>query len=254
MRIRFRGTVQKDELFSNEDAFYPSELGTVKRVALSDGASESYASQKLARLIVMGFVIVSGETDFCNNPTLWLKKLYELYDKECGGHLMSWSQQGAFERGSFATLLGLRFCEVAEAVNIFGVGDTCAVLLEDDEFRDSVPYKNSADFQQRPELISTIPNHNNFLCSGEFLKTHAWWWHKTRKTIILCMTDALAAWALRRNEKDTPVWKELCNISDQATFETLVKEARNAGEMRIDDSTLLVITFDDEKSDGVSIP
>jgi len=254
MRIRFSGTVPKDEPSTNEDAFFPHEPGTTERVALSDGASESYASRKLATLLVKNFVDPLGDTDFCIDPFLWVDNIRQAYNKACGEfRQMSWSQQGAFERGSFATLLAFK-SDSRRGVRIFWVGDSCVVLLDDGKFRYSVPYDTSAEFQQRPELISTIPRHNDFLRSNEFLKTYSRWCPITRKTIILCMTDALAEWALRRKEKKRPVWETLCRISDQAALEALVEGERKAREMRVDDSTLLVIDFTDEKSDGISDP
>jgi hypothetical protein len=257
MRIRFHDTIKKDEQYPNEDAydFWPRELDFVKRVALSDGASQSYASRKLANLLVEHFVTFSGNINLRDNLDLWLEGVLQAYNDACGDPRdWNWRQLALFERGSFASLLGLVFEKKGERqlVKIWGVGDTCAILLNNGKFCAAWPYKSSDQFQQRPRLISTIPSHNAFLRSRDFLPLHFIQLPITTKTIILCMTDALAAWALRCAEEKAPEWERLCNLSKPEEFEALVKDARENGQMRVDDTTLLVIDFESGANENVS--
>jgi hypothetical protein len=56
----------------------------------------------------------------------WLARAITAYNAAFDRTAMPWSAQGAFDRGSFATLLGLRFD--AAGVSVLGIGDSLAVL------------------------------------------------------------------------------------------------------------------------------
>jgi hypothetical protein len=58
------------------------------------------------------------------------------------------------------------------------------------------------------------------------------------------MTDALGEWALRMGEEDGPSWTILLGIETQAELEALVAEERGARNMRVDDVTLVKLTFE----------
>ena len=55
------------------------------------------------------------------------------------------------------------------------------------------------------------------------------------------MTDAIAEWFLRRVKEDPCAGEVLLGISDISDLETLVVQERDAGRMRVDDSTLLIL-------------
>jgi hypothetical protein len=59
------------------------------------------------------------------------------------------------------------------------------------------------------------------------------------------MTDAMGEWALRHDECGRPVWSELLAVDDQPGLDALVAEARQSRDMRVDDVTLVRLSFDD---------
>lgn len=240
MRVLFQGQIPKDPACPefNEDAIqFATDLG---RAALSDGASESYDSRTWANLLVERFVC---------DPALnqdWLANTISDYHACFDVANLSWSKQAAFERGSFATLLGVESFPDLLAVDILSVGDSLAVLLDGDECVDSYPYTRPEDFKQKPELFCTKMSHNSFFSNPLFFSQHlkTWRLQERKKPILLCMTDALGEWALRNDIEGTPKWQALSSITQISQLESIVIPEREGRRMRVDDVTLIVITFD----------
>jgi hypothetical protein len=240
MRVLFAGQVAKDPCYpeANEDSIECSPENS--RFALSDGASESFDSKSWARMLVRQFVL---------KPELnkeWLAELIAEYASQFDRETMTWSKQAAFERGSFATLLGVEVFPDQGTVDILSIGDSLAVLLEGTEFIDSYPYSRAEEFQQRPQLFCTDPIHNSFLSSSDFYSSHfkQWTLSERQSPTVLCMTDALAEWALRNAEKGEPSWEMLKSINDISQLEELVLTEREKKNMRVDDVSLVIVDFD----------
>lgn len=239
MKVLFAGQVPKDPSFpdANEDAFVlATDAG---RIAVSDGASESFDSKTWAHLLTARFV---------QHPELsasWLADAVADYLVQFDLAQMSWSKQAAFDRGSFATLLGIEQCIEHGTVDVLGVGDSLAVLLDGGDFVDSFPYLRAEEFQQRPELFCTKTALNTFFSSPDFFSRHHKTWCITDRTapVVLCMTDALGEWALRHAQHGRPVWQLLAGIEDVSDLEALVRQERLTRSMRIDDMTLVRLSF-----------
>lgn len=239
MRTFFRGQVPKDLNYpeATEDAF--GIATDAARIAISDGASESFDSKTWAQLLVDTYI---------NSPQLkpdWLAEVIKQYNVRLDYSSLSWSKQAAFERGSFATLLGIEECATHSSVDILSVGDSLAVLLSGTNIIDSFPYHNPQQFQQRPVLFCTTPLLNSFFGNSNFFSKH----HKTwdlkdlYKPTLLCMTDALGEWALRMAMENTPQWGELLSIREKAQLEALVLREREKKCMRVDDVTLISVAL-----------
>lgn len=226
MRVLHRWTVGKQvaEPHLNEDA---TACANVKGIyAVSDGASESFASRRWARILVARYV---------RQPIIdesWLAHAIASYWATFDRAAMSWSAQAAFDRGSFATLLGLRFD--TSGVSILGIGDSLAVLDDGAEIRATFPYTEPEQFRANPLLLSTIHDRNSAILAGEFT-TH---WCLDRSSKLFCMTDAMGAWLLSDRPERTA---RLRALQTRAEFVALVENARADGTMRRDDTTLLVI-------------
>lgn len=226
MRVLHRWTVGKQvaEPHLNEDA---TACANVKGVyAVSDGASESFASRRWARILVARYV---------RRPVIdeaWLAHAIGAYHAGFDRAAMSWSAQAAFDRGSFATLLGLRLGP--DGVSILGIGDSLAVLDDGAEIRATFPYSEPEQFRANPLLLSTIHDRNAAILGADFT-TH---WRLDGNSKLLCMTDAIGAWLLTdRPER----MARLRALQTRAEFVALVEDARGDGTMRRDDTTLLVI-------------
>lgn len=240
MRILFCGQVPKDpnRPDETEDAFAISiETG---RLAVSDGASESFDSRTWAHLLVHAFTL---------DPRLrpeWLSTVVSEYNAQFDISALSWSKQAAFERGNFATLLGVEAIASNSSVELTSVGDSLAVLLAGGEMIDSFPYIDPQQFQQRPELLCTKTALNDFIMEPDFPSSHQKTWRlsELQHTTLLCMTDALGEWALKNVYEGTPQWEALLSITEIAQLEAIVLREREGKRMRTDDVTLIAVALD----------
>ncbi|KAA1053166.1 hypothetical protein [Azospirillum argentinense] len=201
--------------------------------AMSDGASESYAPALWARLVTKRF-LTNQRVD-----AAWLRTACGLFASHFDRESMSWSAQAAYDRGSFATLLGLRFTGAGRRAEVLAIGDSLAVLVDGEAVIDSFPYAEADEFRQNPLLISTLMERNadvqNQLLSGSAHR--CWDLSSLPKPRILCMTDALGAWLLEDRRERLPI---LLSLRTKLQFRSLVDAERAAGRMRRDDTTLLV--------------
>lgn len=226
MRVLQRWTMGKQaaEPHLNEDA---TACANAKGIyAVSDGASESFASRRWARILVALYV---------RRPVIdeaWLGRAIGSYQSAFDRAAMSWSAQAAFDRGSFATLLGLRFGP--DGVSVLGIGDSLAVLDDGAEIRATFPYSEPEQFRANPLLLSTIHDRNAAILDTDST-TH---WRLDGTSKLFCMTDAIGAWLL----SDRPErMARLRALQTRGEFAALVEDARADGTMRRDDTTLLVI-------------
>ena len=210
----------------NEDF---SAYRTAKGIfAVSDGASESFASRRWARVLVARYV---------RRPLIderWLDQAIADYTNCFHRAAMSWSAQASFDRGSFATLLGLSFDTFG--VSVLGIGDSLAVLDDGTGMLATFPYSEPEQFRANPLLLSTIRERNAAIHAANF--STRWELDKIESPKLFCMTDALGAWLLSdRAERMI----RLRGLVSRREFVAMVEEARADGTMRRDDTTLLVI-------------
>ena len=224
-------SVEKVDGYRNEDARAISPRRGVS--ALSDGASVSFDSATWATILVRRYA---------RNPRFdraWLSgaiaEFSKLYDRES----LPWMQQASFDRGSFASLLGVSHVGRG-IVHVMAIGDSIAILCDGDRILSSFPYSSPDQFDERPQLLSTNPIENAFLddCHlDEFSVT--WNLQEYERPALLCMTDALGHWVLaHRDQKASPV-TILRQARSLAAFRRFVSVERAAGRMRRDDTTLL---------------
>lgn len=237
MRVLFSGQVPKDPLYpeANEDSY--EFLISAGRIALSDGASESFDSRTWARIVTSQFV---------DDPAInasWLGECIRRYADQFDVHSLSWSKQASFNRGSYATLLGVEIFPEKQTMDVIAVGDSICAVLENEMLMTTFPYDQHEQFQQRPEIFSTISSHNAFVSESNFYSKHFRTFpvRSNLRTALLCMTDALGEWALRGQAEGEPQWSRLLSITDTSELEELVTSERAARRMRIDDVTLLHI-------------
>ena len=240
MKIIFSGQVPKDLDYpdSNEDALLVTDDSA--KIAISDGASESFDSQSWAKLVVQAF-LESSDID-----QKWIDEVCREYESLFDPASLSWSKAAAYQRGSFATLLGLEFNKDTETVDFTCVGDSQVVLLSNGQFVDSYPYTESEQFQQRPELLCSNLAHNQFILEQDYQLKHCKSWNLADfdQPALLCMTDALAEWALRMENQGHSKWEKLLSISDVSALESLVLNERREKRMHIDDVTLISLLLD----------
>lgn len=196
--------------------------------AICDGATECFAPVRWAKILARTF---AGRPDVNDE---WLASAIALYERPFNRSEMNWVEQGAYDRGSFSTLLGLRSEETG--VSLVGIGDSLAVLVGGNAIRATFPYCDPAEFDQRPLLLSTIPSANEPVLAA--IPSARWDLSTLEAPRIYCMTDRLGQWLLsdpgRRMAK-------LVALHSPQDFIDLVDHERESGALTRDDTTLLVL-------------
>lgn len=213
----------------NEDAFAEGDTC----FALADGASESYDSKSWARLLTEAYMLNQ------NVDVPWVAERVLTYANASDFESMTWSRQAAYERGSFATLLGLKGGANGRDVDVLAIGDSLAVHVRDGLMLASFPFQQAGQFDARPQLLSTLAVANDFVREFDFFPSNSITWSVQPGDQILLVTDAVGHWLLSHVQ----ALSELNTISDQDEFERLVVERRLDKTMRLDDSTFLRIVI-----------
>lgn len=247
MKREFAGTCPKEpqEPESNEDQSAFSEDGV--RFALCDGASESYNSRLWAKVLA---------EKFAANPAFGPEWLAEVLRDYIAGHdfeAMTWSQQAGFDRGSFATLLGIEFDSHHRTVDALAIGDCVAVLVDADRFIEAWPFADPERFKENPTLLATKSEHNAFVSELGFwnLSVKTFNLDKCESPRLVCMTDALAEWTLRGVRDGESTLSRLLSLNTEAELVELVLAERTAKRMRVDDSTLIIVSFPNPSNSDV---
>jgi hypothetical protein len=233
MRLLHRWTVGKQlaEPHFNEDAAACSQLKGI--YAVSDGASESFDSRRWSRLLVARYI---------RNPQIdgrWLARAIILYNRAFDRNALSWSAQAAFDRGSFATLLGIRLNSDLHGVSILSIGDSLAVLDNGHGISATFPYAEPEQFRQNPLLLSTVHALNQSILQVPIATFSAQWnIAGMARPKLFCMTDAIGAWLLSARDERM---QQLRELQSRTEFIKMVEGARTEGTMRRDDTTLLII-------------
>jgi hypothetical protein len=250
-KTRFAGTVPKDRAFSdsNEDKLRTCDVSHV--YALSDGASESFNSALWAEILV--------DRSLKDLPRphrgylRWLRTAMGEYEERSKREGMSWSQEAAFARGSFASLLVVQLTNAGFVIT--AIGDTVALLVEGGAILRSFPYTEADQFRDRPHLVSTLMSRHTTPFFREALRSlvsahrqdslsrcrMTWPYPESEGAQLLCVTDALGEWLLRKDELAQIRLAHLLAVASQEEFLWLVEDARENDGLRQDDTTLLVL-------------
>jgi hypothetical protein len=226
-------TVPKAEGLPNEDRYQSSYRKGLH--ALSDGASVSFDPASWAQILVRRYA---------QNPEVtreWVKEAIaefgRLYDRDS----LPWMKQASFDRGTFASLLGVRMLDEGRRIQILSIGDTLAVLCDGDAISSTFPYTEPTQFDQRPQLLCTNTAENRFMDTTDFDydRTADWTFCNLQRPALLCMTDALGHWLLSQRSRDPSPIAVLRGIRTPRAFQKFVLQEREAGRLRRDDTTLM---------------
>lgn len=235
VRVHRKFSISKADGVPNEDSVRHSDRMGV--YAVSDGASISYDSLSWSSILATRYVkepVITKE---------WLQACAADFNRLHDRDTLPWMKQAAFDRGSFASLLGVRHDIGRNVLQIDAVGDSLAVLCNGTQVVSTFPYGLAEQFNQSPLLLSSNPFANPFLTDkglGEELSL-SWDLSGLTNPILLCMTDALGHWLLSRASEMQSAVTTLLDIRKKRQFSRFVIEERKAHRLRRDDTTLLAL-------------
>jgi hypothetical protein len=227
-------SIPKCEDNRNEDGFYRSAKGVY---ALSDGASVSFDSASWARILVR---------HYARNPEFtreWLSAAIAEYRKLYDRDTLPWMQQASFDKGSFASLLGVRIVDEGRLIQILSIGDSLAVLCDGDSIKATFPFSAASAFTRSPQLLCSNPAGNAFLDGVDlsYDLVADWSFCGLERPALLCMTDALGHWLLSQRDRNSSPISVLRKVQTPKAFARFVQEERAAGRMKRDDTTLIAL-------------
>jgi len=194
--------------------------------AVADGATESAFSGRWARILVR--VLARRRA---TDPSAFRRGIEDgrrewrraVARRATDG---PWYVRAKAEEGAFAAVLSLSV-HADGTWRALSVGDCCFLRLHGGHVRRSWPFADPDEFTNRPSLVASRSSH-----PVPTARTTSGTW--TDEDTLLLATDAAAAWILGTQETPVERWKS-------ETFRSIVRTARNAGALRNDDVTLLVL-------------
>lgn len=235
--------------------------GAKLRIAVSDGATESFLAGRWARHLVGA----------CADPSVTIEHIIESAIESwpsdvaryrearvAQGRPIQWYEEPGLNRAACATLLVVDFtADNDEAASgtfaAAAIGDSCLFhvrehaeppteatrpgpILPMDVLEASFPLQRSVDFDSQPDLVesATTPHRPT---PDILARTGAW----RPGDRIYIATDAMSKWLLTQVESDRAPWGVLRDLGtpEVAPFSVWVEELRERTELRNDDVTLI---------------
>ena len=218
-------TFPKDPNFpsSNEDTFVIAP----DRVAVFDGATESFAAARWAR---------ECARHWCTGADDWLARARTAYGESIDSGPASWAQEQARQRGSFTTMAALEIRADGPYATI--VGDSCVLVAHGDRIVASVPFSSAAQFTSTPTLLASddVVNEPSPATSTPLLLRP--------DQLVVLATDAVACWLLDDDQdaRSTRL-RRLLDVRDPEGWSALVTAERATRAMKVDDATCIVVAF-----------
>ena len=214
---------------SNEDA--SAWVAQDSRAAVFDGATESFAARRWARLLAKTWS--EDSSDFLDNAFLG-------YDNHEPGAQRDWMHSAAAERGSFSTIAAVQAVSGGFVGTI--VGDSCILLVQGSRIAQSFPYTTSEEFNSAPDALATAPEARDNTRTAVRVGTWNIPCEPGSVTQIVLATDGVAAWLLTAD--DAARVERLAraqSITAQSQWDELVVSERASGNMHVDDSTIMIL-------------
>ncbi|GBD35718.1 hypothetical protein HRbin36_00832 [bacterium HR36] len=207
-------------------------------LAISDGASDSFAPAQWARLLTRQ--AVQDRIVDCPRERLlrWLRDLGEHWRASLDLNNLPWYAIEKAERGAHATLLVLDLAPNSQGgtatwlYKVLAIGDSCLFHFRNQRLQAMFPQIKAEDFGASPHLVASNHDYNKrhltqqaiIRGQGDFEPGDELW----------LMTDALAAWVSQACAACTRMPN--IRMRDIVTF---FDQLRKGNRMRNDDVTLL---------------
>lgn len=217
------------------------QFDTLIKFAISDGATESSFSKEWSDLLVSGY----NDKLFAKEhlPTT-IKNISETWLSIVSRIDLPWYAQQKVETGAFATFLGLTINREKNIYKAVAIGDCTLFQIRDNELIYSFPILTFEQFGNTPQLISSNSKYQKNL---EEMVEYTEYKIEPYDFILLA-TDAIAAWIFMKKEAGEKPWQALSTLLNYENYKTdftnWLNNERKEGEIKNDDVTLLVISFE----------
>jgi hypothetical protein len=216
------------------------------RLAVADGATESFCAGLWARLLASAFC--HGQLDNGGFDST-LARIQGTWLEHISRRQLPWYAEEKARGGAFAALVGLTIETSSGIANggfwqAFALGDSCLFHYREGKLLLSMPIEDPGQFGNNPYLISSRQENNKDI-SSHISKPDGIWQPGDH---FLLMSDAVACWLMRSELAGAEPFSELMKITDES-FVSWVEEKRGTRlqdgrpAMRNDDVTLVRLTL-----------
>jgi len=216
---------------SNEDVALFVADGS--RAAVFDGATESFAARRWARLVA---------SSWDKNPDDFIGRAQSGYASGTPDRVLSWAQEEASQRGSFTTIAAIQAAPGGLRTTI--VGDSCLLFLNEDNIIESFPYSTEEEFGSTPLALSSDATTLGIWM--DVLRRSTWLLSVDTSLVthVMLVTDAIGAWLLVDDPAArTARVRALRDIAAPEQWRDLVHEERAGRRMKTDDSTVILMSI-----------
>ena len=226
----------------NQDAWWLNAQDGV--AAIADGVTSGIFSRQWAKILTRAAVEKWPDPSDKEQFPAWLVDLRTQWEGEIDTAGLAWYQRAKLREGGFSTLVWMRLLDNDElsdgreesTAEVMAIGDSCLFHVRDDELLESFPLDASHEFDSSPLVLGSVDLNRDDQLQFERLEISC----RTNDLFVLC-TDAVAAWALERQEQGDPVpWSSYWDMSPE-TWGSEVCELRMHSKMRYDDATVLLL-------------
>jgi hypothetical protein len=214
-----------------------------RNFAIADGVSDSAFQSLWADLLVNSFVAQAGSTPEFSKAwlTTWLQNEQSQWNSQVNWDTVPWhGRLKAEQTGAQATFLGIRLLPESHSWVGIAIGD-CNLFhfSKDGTFKESIPNKRAADFSNATQAFSSISQDQEHVQKTKRIQGT----YEPGETLVLA-TDAMARWMLERLEENQNPLDEIPTSNAPGVFDQWVNTLRQAGKMKDDDTSVLVIQPD----------
>lgn len=242
MKIRGFITHKQAEHYTDCQDYFSIDVGK-KRIAVSDGMTQSIFSAQWAKILVGAYA--HDEWDGQHNlPILqgkWLDYAHGELARQEGKGLPTWMLENtlAMRQGAGATLCGVSF--EGFSWKSFVLGDTSIVEIGVDNDIKNIYKSKDGNYDNHPDYYDSFGDIvGNPIFPNGILE-------ESQKLLIVSDPFAELLYNKRDDENVAESVNELLSISSHEEFVSLVDNWRASKGMHNDDSTLIVVECDGEE-------
>lgn len=240
--MKLRGFItHKAAEYYSDCADYFRICPRTKRVAVSDGVSQSVLPAEWARLLVESYLQEEWGPDEPTEPLMekWLLQAWDYVKEQRKLEKNPWLLENCLinKDGAAATFCGVQFSEL-NCWSAFILGDSTLVELDNDNQIIQIYSSKEGTFGFRPDYFESFGKDKGRIkkVSGKLEEGHK----------ILLVSDPFSELFqnIKGTESEVTLITRILNIVDTEGFNTLVDSFRTDYQMHNDDSTLVIIEPD----------
>lgn len=246
MKIRGYITCKKAEYYSDCADYFKVNTET-KRIAVSDGVSQSIMPAEWAQILVNSYVDEDWDPQKDIKPLQkkWQDKAKEFLNRQKAEGINNWILEDSLQAkdGAGATFCGISFKGNKWEASI--LGDTCLVKIDDNHIVEIIGSKDGS-INYCPDYFDSFKEKRGEVkeITGEL----------QRNNVLLLVSDPFSELfqKIKGTEKEQSILKDILSLRSSDGYEEFVDKMRDIYQMHNDDSTLVIVEHSASKEFAIT--